>query len=661
MWLACSISISIWSFGIFALHNSPDKAHAVFWVHFMYLGSISIPSFFLHFIYVITEIKLSIFKKRLLILAYTCSVIFLASNFTSQFVKGVRSRSGFQYYTDPGILFVPFIIFLFATLLYAYYELLKALPRVSAVKRNQLRYIVAASIVGFGGGISTFLPIFNLKIFPYGYYLVLFYPIIISYAIVKHHVMDIDMVIKKGAVYAYLSFFVLIPSMIVIFFAQTFFFGQVSYFFSFLIFCTLLLVSLIFLKVTPEIDEYIEKKLFKSKFEYKKALRELSEIIISFLDEKELFKKTGNILTKDLGAEKVSFFLLDREKKAYTLRASQNLQRSKVKELPHDDTLLQWLKEKGKAVVREEIEMIVNDAQIKSVVKRMESMESEVCIPLMTRDQLIGIINLGNKRSGDMYSHEDLDLLTHFATQASVALENTRLYQEMQRTQQLMRRTDRLSSLGSLTAGLAHEIRNPLVTVKTFLDLMPERYKDKEFRGNFLKLTTSELERITKLVSDLLDFAKPPKPTFRRADVNQVIEEIIPLIKVEATKRDITIETNLRETPRARLDTDQMKQVFLNILLNAIDAIKAHGRISITSRDIRKNGSEYVQVEISDNGKGIPKKLVDQIFDPFFTTKEKGAGLGLAISHQIVQDHHGFIEVESMPKKGTTFFINLPC
>jgi signal transduction histidine kinase len=130
---------------------------------------------------------------------------------------------------------------------------------------------------------------------------------------------------------------------------------------------------------------------------------------------------------------------------------------------------------------------------------------------------------------------------------------------------------------------------------------------------------------------------------------------------VEATKRDIAIETNLLETPKAKLDADQMKQVFLNILLNAIEAIETHGRISITSRDIHKNGSDYVQVEIQDTGKGIPKKIVEQIFDPFFTTKEKGSGLGLAISHQIVQDHHGIIEVESMPKKGTTFFVNIPC
>jgi signal transduction histidine kinase len=462
-------------------------------------------------------------------------------------------------------------------------------------------------------------------------------------------------------VYAYLSFFVLVPCMIAIIFAQHYFFGRTNIYFSFLAFCTLLLASLVFLKVTPEIEEYVEKRLFKRKFEYKKALRDLSEIIISFLDEKELFKKTGNILTKDLGAEKVSFFLLDKEKKAYTLRSSQNMLRSKVKELPMQDLFLKWLEEKKRTVVREVLERSMDDPDIRLVIKRLESMESEVCIPLMSRDHLIGIINLGHKRSGDMYSHEDLDLLTHFAAQASIALENARLYQEMQRTQQLMRRSDRMASLGSLTAGLAHEIRNPLVAVKTFLDLLPERYKDKEFRVDFLKLTSSELDRITNLVSELLNFAKPTKPKFRKTDVNQVIEEIIPLIQVEATKRDIAIETNLLETPKAMLDADQMKQVFLNIFLNAIEAIKDHGRISITSRDIQKNGSEYVQVEIADTGKGIPKRIMEQIFDPFFTTKEKGAGLGLAITHQIVQDHHGTIEVESMPKKGTTFFINIPC
>jgi len=657
IWGVFALSIAIWSYGIGKKFGATDVATALFWGRFHYVGAVFIPTLLLHFILIFKER----FKGKLVfatMAGYAISLLLFVSNFSDLLISNVTKKMG-TYFIVPGIIYPFFALFFLAYIVFANFILIQGYRSSSSITRNQTKYLIIASVIGFSGGISAFMPVF-LNIFPYGIYFIPLYSLIVTYAVLKHQLMDINIVIKKGAVYAYLSFLVLVPCTIIIIVAQKYFLGEAPTFFTLLAFCTLLLASLVSLRVKPEIEVYVETVLFKRRFKYKKALKDLSEIIVSFLDEKELFKRSGRIMTKDLGAEKVSFFLLDKEKRAYTLRSSQNLQRSKVKELPQQDPFLKWLEGEKRPVVKEVLERSY-DQESKKAVKSMNSLESEVCIPLISRDQLIGIINLGNKRSGDMYSHEDLDLLTHFATQASVALENARLYQEMQRTQQLMRRTDRLSSLGSLTAGLAHEIRNPLVTVKTFLDLVPERHKDKEFRGNFLKLTIAELERITKLVSDLLEFAKPKNPKFRRSNINQVIEEIVPLIKLEATKRDIAIETNLRDTPQAKLDADRMKQVFLNILLNAIEAIKAHGKISITSRDIRKNGAVYVQVEIADTGKGIPKKLAEQIFDPFFTTKERGSGLGLAIAHQIVEDHHGFIEVESMPKKGTTFFINIPC
>ena len=660
-WLAFSLSVSIWSFGVFSMHNSPDKSHALFWIRIMYIGASFVPSSYLHFIFSLLGKDRATRTRRILILAYICTVIFFASNFTPLLVKDVGPKFSYVYYTTPGILFPLFSLFFFASIVYALYTLSKMISHVSAVKKNQLVYILTASIIGFSGAASTFLPIFNIKIYPVGYYLIPIYSLIVSIAIVKYHLMDIDIVIKKGTVYAYLSFSILVPCMIGIILAQKFFFNQANSFFTFLTFCALLLTSLVMLRVKPYIEDYIEKRMFKRKYEYKKALEQLSTLVISFLDEKELFKKAGNIFTKDLGTKNVSFYLMDKEKRAYTLRASQNLRKTQGIALPRDDLLLQWLQEKGKAVVREEIERIDNDPQITSVVKTLDSMESEVCIPLMTRDELIGIINLGHKRSGEMYSHEDLDLLTQFATQASVALENARLYQEMQRTHMLMRRTDRLASLGSLTAGLAHEIRNPLVAIKTFLDLLPKRYRDKEFRGDFLKLTTAEVDRIDTLVTGLLNFARPSQPTVQKNNVNQVIEEVISLMAAEAKKKNIAIDTNLQKISQAMFDQDQMKQVLLNLFLNAIEATSARGKISVASRNIQKNGMEYVQVEIADTGKGIPEKIVEQIFDPFFTTKGKGVGLGLSISHQIVQEHHGTIEVESRAKKGTTFFVNLPC
>ncbi|MBN1255117.1 MAG: GAF domain-containing protein [Deltaproteobacteria bacterium] len=657
------ISISIWNFGYLLLYISNSRDFALFSRQINFLGAVFAPSTFLYFVLILTN---NITKRTSIISfsAFSFSVILFLANFRGfttydviQYSWGYLPKAG-----KTGFIFTSlFLIYV----LYAHFLLFGSLKKSSGVKHNQLKYVLFAAIVGFGGGITNFLVVhggYKIAMYPIGNASALLWQGIIAYAIYKHHLMDINVVIKRGAVYAILSLGILFPSGLLIFFAQWYFFGLTNSFFSLLTFSTLVLASLVILKVKPDIEEYIERKLFRGKFEYKKALRELTEIIVSFLDEKELFKKAGTIFTKDLGAEKVSFFMLDKEKRAYTLRTSQSVPGSKVlKEISRDDPFFKWLKEKSGTVVKEELEQLGDDDTIKPIVSRLQSLEAEVCIPFLARDDLIGFINLGNKRSGAMYSHEDLELLEHVGTQASVALENARLYQEMERTQILMRRSDRLSSLGSLTANLAHELRNPMATIKTFLDLFPERYKDKEFRSDFLKLTNSEVDRINALVTELLNFARPTPPEFRKEDVNAVIDETLNLVAVEAKKRDITVDTNLQTVlPLARLDKNQIKQVLLNIFLNAVEAISAHGTITVTSRSIRKKDTAYVQVEITDTGKGIAKKQLDSIFDPFFTTKEKGVGLGLSISHQIIQEHHGILEVASKPKKGTTFSISIP-
>lgn len=628
----------------------------------MYLGSIFVPAAYLHLILSASEVISHYRNKIIVILCYVISLIFLLLNFTTLIVKGIRPRLNFKYFTDPGPLFPLLIIFMTIILSYAFYKLHKEFPRASALKKNQLKYIIIATVVGFGGGLSTFSPLFNINLYNIGYFITPFYAVIITYAIVKHQLMDINIVLKKSTVYAILAFLSLIPCTGIIIIAQWFFFGRYDVFFSVLAFFTILLASLVFLRLEPQIEEIVEKRLFHSKFVYKKTLRELIDAVITFLDEKELFAKVGDIFINDLGTSKVSFFTLEPGVgRYYKLRDAKNVY-SKVKELRGNDSLIEFLISYKKIIIREVFDKrSERDPYYRSIVKKLKSLESEVCIPLINRmGQLIGIINLGSKKSGDMYSHEDLELLEHFAAQAAVALENARLHQEMLRTQQLMRRADRLSSLGSLTASLAHELRNPLVTVKTFLDLLPDRYTDESFIKQFLPLTATEVERMSNLVNGLLDFAKPKKPQFQKGDINKVVDEVIALVRAEAIKRDIRIEKILGVTPPVKIDRDQMKQVFLNIMMNALEAVNMKGTVSVATREIHKNGNSYVQVEIADTGKGIPKELLDQIFDPFFTTKDQGAGLGLAITHQIVQEHGGTIEVESVPRKGATFTVNIP-
>ena len=233
---------------------------------------------------------------------------------------------------------------------------------------------------------------------------------------------------------------------------------------------------------------------------------------------------------------------------------------------------------------------------------------------------------------------------------------------ELKQSQSIIRRADRLSSLGMLTAGLAHEIRNPLVAIRTFTQLLPERYQDEEFREEFKNIALREVDRICGLVNNLLSFARPSTPNVAAEDVNEIVESIARILESEAKEKDVRIDLHLASgLPKIFVDKEQIKQVCMNIILNAIQAIEGSGVVEISTRRFAKDGAgQFVQMGVRDSGVGIPEKDLENIFNPFFTTKKEGSGLGLSISHQIVQEHGGYILVESKAGEGTTFFINLP-
>ncbi len=236
---------------------------------------------------------------------------------------------------------------------------------------------------------------------------------------------------------------------------------------------------------------------------------------------------------------------------------------------------------------------------------------------------------------------------------------------ELKQSQDTLRRADRLSALGLLTAGLAHEIRNPLVAIRTFTQLLPERYDDAEFREGFQGLALKEVDRICGLINDLLNFARPSKPNVAPESVNDVIDSIARILETQAKEKGMSISRDFGDSlPKVWIDREQMKQVFMNLILNAIQAMKEGDTITLATRAVSRNGTEpsgeFVQVEIRDTGIGIPEESLQHIFDPFFTSKDEGSGLGLAVSHQIVQEHGGFVTVESNLGKGTVFFVHVP-
>ncbi len=655
------LSIAFWSFGFFATVASKTEGTALFWGKFLYVGATFIPIFFLHFAE--SLLAAGILRKASLVRDTIFAILFLYLLGRGLLIKGVAPMEPYLFYDMPGQAYPFFILFFFSYVSYAHYKLVRGYRYSTGLKRNQILYVLSASVIGFTGGLLVFVPVYGIVIPPYGGYLVAIFPIILAYSIIQHRLLDINVVIKKSVIYAFASLLLLIPLSILIVVFQKLFFKDSTWLFLIAVFCIMFIAAYFFQLMKVRAERTVESYIFKNKYDYKKTISNLSRAMVSILDIHELCREIITTTTQAMSVNKASVFIFDEEDGGYKMYDSIGLgDTDGINRFAKDNPLFQWVGEQNEIVIREELERYNTGSIALSVTETLKTMGSELCLPLVAKQKLIGIINLGMKGKGEMYTHEDLELLDTMANQATVAIENARLYQDLSRAKVQMQRADRLAALGTLTAGLAHEIRNPLVAIKTFTQLLPTRFDDTEFRDHFLKVTAGEVDRIASLVTELLDFARPSQPKLNSEDLNQVVEKMALLVNTESHKKNIRILKDLYASlPFVTLDREQIKQVLLNILLNAVDATPENGTISVSTRPLTRNGYlGYVQVTIADTGKGISEEDLEKVFTPFYTTKHTGSGLGLSISHQIVQEHQGTIEVESKQNVGTTFRINLP-
>lgn len=233
---------------------------------------------------------------------------------------------------------------------------------------------------------------------------------------------------------------------------------------------------------------------------------------------------------------------------------------------------------------------------------------------------------------------------------------------ERKRLEELVRRSERLASIGELAAGLAHEIRNPLLAISNSAKLLKRDADLHAEDRELMKIIVEEADRLNKIVTNFLQFARPREPVFLENDIREIIEEVLRLLKKDTRWNDrIKILVSCEpELPKVHLDADQMREVFWNLFINALEAMPDEGTIKVEVLAIRTKDPHSLQVKISDTGVGIAPERVTKIFEPFHTSKPQGSGLGLSIAHRIVEEHSGFLEVESEIGKGATFTVTLP-
>jgi signal transduction histidine kinase len=642
---AMTFTIAAWNLTIFGLAYFDDPHIAELWSRVFRVGICLAPAATFHF-----TLELSGTRGRGWVLArraaYTVAVVLSVIDLAGLLVTRVVEHR-FGWYPEPtrlygGITISAVVLLLLSANRFWHAWRYPETPR----QRVQARLFAFGAFVQIPAVMTNFLPMYGIDVVPLGSVGTIPFFLLQAYGIARHRLMDVDFVVRKLVSFLLAAIVALVPwSLAIAFFGEAIGFNAPV-----VIIAATVTLGLFSAVVIPMLQQALETKvqraIFPHRYDYRLHLRTLAATLVHMLNERELVRLLGTSLVEQLELEGCEIFLRDERTRQLT-----RCHPTEGEDL--DPTIALSLESLAEPVLAVEL-----DGRREIAAAAFRARGWEVGMPLRVNDRLTGLVALHRNRDLRIFSGEDLNILAGVASAASVALENARLSRELRRSETALERANRLSSIGTLAAGIAHEIRNPLTAVKTFLDLLPSRLDDREFVSSFRELSLSELRRVTDLIADLLAFGKSTSTERRPVELGSSLDQVVRLVDSTARKRQVTVD--LRVDPHAApawADPDQVKQIVLNLVLNAVEASPAGGKVTL---EIAAGPRDHVTFEVRDQGAGIPADQLESIFNPFFTTKEQGTGLGLALVHQMVVEHGGEIVVDSEVGHGTTFRVTLP-
>jgi two-component system sensor histidine kinase HydH len=288
--------------------------------------------------------------------------------------------------------------------------------------------------------------------------------------------------------------------------------------------------------------------------------------------------------------------------------------------------------------------------------------------PLMAKEQVVGVVVVDNALSGRPIGEDDLRFLQLFTNQAGMAIENSILYNRIEDAHRSLREAqerliqgERLATIGEMAAGVAHELKNPLVSIGGFARRLEKKLPSGSSELEYAETIVREVQRLEKMLTEILAFSKKATICYTDCNINDIIEDALTIVAPALEESRIRIAKHYpRTTNSFHGDCQQLKQVFLNLFFNAQEAMKNGGQLAITVAATRLNGSKALSVKVADSGGGIPPEALHNIFNPFYTTKESGTGLGLSIVNRIVTNHGGKIQVNNHAGIGVEFNVIIP-
>lgn len=635
-WLA--FSVSLWSIGYTFWQTAADAGSALFWCRVLMMGAVLIPVLDFNFTLWLTD------KYRTNRLAsyfsYLLAAAFLISNFGPFIVDGVVPKLFFPFWPTPGLLFPWFLLMFFGYAVYSLRLLFTAFAGSTGQIRSQLFYVIIGTIVGYVGGSVNYLLWYDIPVAPVTNVLALVFPLLLAYAITKHRLMDISIVISRAAAEFLATVFLGIGYLVFIWLYRSFVSARLDLPFIVLSIGYGILVEQVYPRFRTFFQTTSDKLFLRGKYDYYKTLADASSRVGGKLALPDILKVLYYTFGDVVEIADPRIFLPEH----FT---EEN--RTSTDYVIYDR--MAFSPRPGSQRIN------INDPLVKELVEKREplhdvkQLNAVLVIPCLLEDRLIGFFALGPKLSEDPYTVEDLGMLRTLANQAAITLDHTRSYEkikgDLEVAERQLERSERLASLGTLTAGVTHEIRNPLTVIRAETERLANQERDAAYLKQFSALILKHIDRISGIVQRMLQLAKDKEKQEVNVDLKELIENTLQFF----TLSRVAVKTELQSVPPVKGDPEALQEVFVNLIQNALDAMPGGGELIL--RTYMDDG--HAVVEVSDSGKGIPEEIREKIFDPFYSTRHEGVGLGLSIVHRIVREHGGSIRVESQVGRGTTF------
>jgi two-component system sensor histidine kinase HydH len=546
---------------------------------------------------------------------------------------------------------------LYLSIFYLYRRYLSTPSRVEKIR---LLYLVVGGVATVTAALVDLFPtettMGNIFITIYLYFL--------SQTLVRYRLLDLNELLGRMVVLAALVLIVTVVYGLLVKWVDPTRYGL--FFFNSLVASTAIII--VFDPLRTRVEGLVNRWMFQEKYELFRRIENLRNDLMNVIDVRDLVPKVLAALEDSRRVTHAALYIVDPDGSGYELSGHIGPKPEGRLDAVANRAFLERLRRVGVVTVEgleRELAALKNKQGeeregVLLMIRALEALNGSVVLAIVGEEQLLGMLAMRDERLREAYSSDEIELFRGVAASIGVTMQNSQVYERM-------KERDRLAALGQMAAGLAHEIRNPLGSIKgaaQYLQPIGNQVADGGTK-EFLDIIVEEVNRLNKIVSQFLDYARPYRGDQTPLDVNDVVRKTLHLIEKEEGAQRVEIAANLVEgLPTVRADAEQLRQVFLNLAINAVQAMPAGGRLQVSTslrRSTRRGAAAaFLEVRFRDNGSGIPVGDLRSLFIPFFTTKEKGTGLGLPISQRIIENHGGTIEVRSQPGSGATFTVLLP-